>query len=274
MADRIAVTKLHGLGNDFLVIFTDDVVGAAEHAADLARRLCDRHRGIGADGLLLATPSASASTDEWTMVLHNADGSRAEMSGNGIRCFAQAVIRRTNAMLPTTLRIATDGGERVVEVVADPTGDPDVVVASVSMGIPSHGPMIPEARPDTRPIGRLATWDLGNPHLVLEVDDPHSVDLASEGPAWEALFPAGMNVHFVALDGADQVTQVTWERGAGITEACGTGATAVALTMHAWGETGDNVQVTMPGGAVRVGLGDEPVLHGPSAWIADAEVRR
>lgn len=268
------LVKLHGLGNDFLVHIasTADVAGPSDLAGDraaLARRVCDRHRGIGADGLLTAIPGEQP--ERWTMTLHNADGSRAEMSGNGIRCFAHAVTRHLGAAAPSVLHISTDAGERVVTV--QPTDDPEVVVATVDMGRAAAGPVLPESgRPDDRPILGSVTLDLGNPHLVLRVDDPAVVDVASEGPRWETLFADGINVHFVAVSGDDTIDQVTWERGAGVTEACGTGASAVAFAAHGWGLVGDDVTVAMPGGSVRVQVGDPLILTGPSQWIADCAV--
>lgn len=271
MSEAVELNKLHGLGNDFLVAFVADGSPRFD-PADFSRRVCDRHRGVGADGLLIAR--VGAEPGDWLMTLYNADGSPAEMSGNGIRCFAHAVVRRMCLDLPTTLRISTVGGLRIVKVSDDPADDPDRVQATVAMGRPGPGPSIPAGPlPATRPIGRMQTWDLGNPHLVLEVADPDQVDLAIEGPAWESLFEGGINVHFVAVTGADRVRLITWERGAGITQACGTGATATALSMHAWGATTHEVQVDMPGGSVEVALGDEPILVGPSEWIADVRVR-
>lgn len=267
-SELLQLTKLHGLGNDFLVHLggTDDT---GDRAA-LARRVCARHHGIGADGLLTAVPGDAP--EQWTMTLHNADGSRAEMSGNGIRCFAQAVTRHLGLDGPSELRIATDAGERIVNVSA--TSDPDVIVATVDMGHAARGPIMrADGRPDRRRIHQAATFDLGNPHLVLLVDEPEDVDVALEGPEWEALFPGGINVHFVVADGDDALTQVTWERGAGVTEACGTGASAAAAASHRWGLVGDDVTVAMPGGSVRVQLGDHLLLTGPSEWIADLTVK-
>jgi diaminopimelate epimerase len=196
------------------------------------------------------------------------------MSGNGIRCFAQAVIRHTGRPLPTTLRVKTDAGMRTVSIGADPDGDPDVVTASVTMGKPRPGPLLEGIDvPTRRPIGRMASWDVGNPHLVLEVTDVADVDLEAEGPAWEALVPGGVNVHFITVGDDGHVDQVTWERGAGVTQACGTGATAAALSVQSWGAASGPVSVTMPGGTVRVELGDEPTLYGPSEWIADLVVK-
>jgi diaminopimelate epimerase len=272
MSDTLPLTKLHGLGNDFIVYVADGTHDAPADPAAFARRVCDRHRGVGADGLLTAVPGPAP--DAWEMTLHNADGSLAEMSGNGIRCFAQAVIRHTGSSLPATLRVQTDGGPRTVSVDADPGGDPDVVTASVTMGAPRPGPSLEGITvPGRRPIGRMASWDVGNPHLVLEVADVADVDLEVEGPAWDALVPGGVNVHFITITGDNEVDQVTWERGAGVTLACGTGATATALSLHAWGAASSPVSVRMPGGTVRVELADEPTLYGPSEWIADLVVK-
>ncbi len=272
MTDTVPLSKFHGLGNDFLVLIADGSHAAPADPAAFARRVCDRHRGVGADGVLTAVPGPTP--DAWQMTLHNADGSLGEMSGNGIRCFAQAVIRHTGQPLPTTLHVMTDAGPRTVAVAAEVHGDPDVVTASVTMGTPRPGPTLDGIdAPTTRPVRRMATWDVGNPHLVLEVVDVADVDAAVEGPAWEALFDGGVNVHFITVTGGDHVDQVTWERGAGVTLACGTGATAAALSVQAWDAVTGPVSVTMPGGTVEVELGDEPTLHGPSQWIADLEVR-
>lgn len=266
-SELLHLTKLHGLGNDFLVHFGGS--SEAGDRADLARRVCARHHGVGADGLLSGVPGEAP--ERWTMTLHNADGSLAEMSGNGIRCFAHAITRHLGPGCPAELHITTDGGERVVSVQSTP--DPRVIVAMVDMGPAVIGPIMrADGRPDRRRIHQAATFDLGNPHLVLLVDDPNEVDVAAEGPEWEALFPDGINVHFVIADGDAALTQVTWERGAGVTEACGTGACAATAAVHRWGLVGDDVTVTMPGGSVRVQLGEHLTLTGPSEWIADLTV--
>ena len=275
------LTKHHGLGNDFLVLLgpAADLAGVGpEHA----RRWCDRHRGIGADGLLLgATDDPRA---DLAMTLYNADGSRAEMSGNGIRCLAQAEAER-RGVTDVDLLVATDGGDRTVEVRPGP--DPATVLASVDMGPAGPGP---EA---DRPVGpadlgvltpeQLAAKplaqrlvDLGNPHLVLLVDDPADVVITDAGPHWEAGWSGGINVHVVAPTPgeADALTMVVWERGAGPTEACGTGATAAARAAHDWGLVGSEVVVHMPGGDVAVGVGERMTLRGPSVRIAAIEVDR
>ena len=280
---QVRLTKHHGLGNDFLV-----ALGATAELATLgpeqARRWCDRRRGIGADGLLLG------SVDEpgWdvVMTLLNADGSSAEMSGNGIRCLAQAAARR-RAVDEVSLRIGTAGGPRQVEVQPDPGGDPASVVARVDMGPARPGPAPERAdEGDESSYGtttatalgldarRSATYDLGNPHLVLLVDDPEAVDLAAAGSFHEACYPHGINVHFVAPTAgeADAMSMRVWERGAGVTEACGTGAVAVARAAYDWGLVGDRVTVHMPGGDVTVVVGDPMVLRGPATYVAAIEL--
>ncbi|MCU1352194.1 MAG: diaminopimelate epimerase, partial [Acidimicrobiales bacterium] len=121
---------------------------------------------------------------------------------------------------------------------------------------------------------RRGTYDLGNPHLVLLVADPEAVDLAAAGSFHEASFSRGINVHFVAPTPGepDAMSMRVWERGAGVTEACGTGAVAVARAAHDWGLVGDDVTIHMPGGDVAVVVGDPMVLVGPATYVADVEL--
>lgn len=265
------LTKHHGLGNDFLVHLTDDAAAVADRVPWIERavRWCHRRHGIGADGLLIGVHGTRQA--DLVMTLINADGSVAEMSGNGIRCLAQAEAMRRNQERGT-LVIDTDGGLRTVEWAATATSarHQGTIEASVDMGPAATGP---EAdRPAAAVAGerKRATFDLGNPHLVVLVDDPDAIDLAAVGAEQESAFDAGMNVHFVAptTGEADAMTMRVWERGAGITEACGTGATAVARAAHDWGLVGERVTVHMPGGDVQVAVGDPMVLRGPSAFIA------
>lgn len=286
----VRLAKLHGLGNDFLVHLTDDAsqLDALDVWSERARRWCDRTHGVGADGLILGV-RAMADAD-LVMVLHNADGSRAEMSGNGIRCLVHAEARRAGVTEGRWV-VATDGGERVVELTADPEGDPSTAVAAVDMGSARPGPTatrpVEVAGLDEFQMGdpevarrfalqpkEVATFDLGNPHVVLLVEDPEVVEIERVGPAWEECFGDGINVHAVAPTRRepDAMTMVIWERGVGPTAACGTGATAVAFAANEWGLVGDRVTVHMPGGDVVVDVGDPMVLHGPSVFIADVEV--
>ena len=268
------LTKHHGLGNDFLV-----VVGTPEAAvkADDARRLCDRRRGIGADGLIVATAATRPGADA-DMLLYNSDGSIAEMSGNGIRCLAQA-IAMARGVAATELVIDTGAGRRHLHLTNGP--EPATAWVRVGMGPVAGGPRWEPGRAarvalaDARAgNARWATADVGNPHLVLAVDDPWAVDVAALGSALEADVAGGINVEFIAATPgrADELDLTVWERGAGVTEACGTGACAAATVAHRWGLVGPTVAVHMPGGDVTVEVGDEVTLVGPTVYIGRIEV--
>ena len=269
----VILRKLHGWGNDFLVVLDADqpdgpldpgVVAAAAPA------LCDRRRGVGADGLMHGTLGGEGA--DVTMALHNADGSRAEMSGNGIRCLAHAVVWSAGVWSDTVV-IDTDVGRRVLRMRGGEAGGPvpTEVVVEVPMGTVTTGPRTDQLG-DALAGHRHLTRDVGNPHLIVEVPDPRGVALAELGPRLEASFPTGINVEVVtATDGV--VDLAVWERGVGLTEACGTGACAAAHAARAWGLVGDRVTVRMPGGEALVELeGDEATLVGPSVAVATVEV--
>jgi len=271
--DAVILRKLHGWGNDFLVALdADQPDGALDPAvvAASAPTLCDRHRGVGADGLIHAVPGSGGA--DVTMALFNADGSPAEMSGNGIRCLAHAVVWSSGAWTDTVV-IDTVVGRRALRLRggAPGTAVPHEVVVEVPMGVVGPGPAA-DALADALRGHRHLTRDVGNPHLVVEVPDPAGVALAELGPRLEASFPAGVNVEVVTVrDGAVQLA--VWERGVGLTEACGTGACAAAHAARHWGLVGDSVAVHMPGGEALVVLdGDEATLVGPSVAVATVEV--
>lgn len=262
----VTLTKHHGLGNDFLVLDRDDLPGRADWS-DLARRWCDRRTGVGADGLLVLERRGD---NRLGMALFNSDGSRAEMSGNGIRCLVQAADRRVAA---DTYVVDTDAGERVVEVVERVSTD--TLRLSVDMGVvgemsePSNWSAL-ECHPD-RPVRHLS---LGNPHSVVGVDDVDAVDLLRLG----SLVPQ-INLEIVAPGPEiDAVTMRVHERGAGLTQACGTGACAVAEAALAWGLVPGNtdfVRVHMPGGDVAVRIeraSRRATLVGPAVFVASCTV--
>ncbi|HEV2767857.1 MAG TPA: diaminopimelate epimerase [Acidimicrobiales bacterium] len=260
------LSKHHALGNDFLVLLDARCRWSVDGAT--ARALCHRRRGVGADGLL----RASAGTDgaDVDMTLWNADGGLAEMSGNGIRCLGQAIARArgTNEL---DLVVGTAGGPRRLRVGAGPT--PGAAWVEVDMGTADKGPA--GSAPASAPVLEAATVDMGNPHLVLLVDDPAAVDLAALGPACQGEFEHGINVEVVAPrpGRADALDLRVWERGAGLTQACGTGACAAVFAAHGWGLVGARVRVTMPGGELDVALGDDGIsLVGPAVHVADVEV--
>jgi diaminopimelate epimerase len=268
------LTKHHGLGNEFVVVDATELSEARPWEA-LAKEWCDRRTGVGADGLLVMTVDAD-DPDHLTMVLFNADGSRAEMSGNGIRCLAQAAYRSQRRDGEVAYRVETDAGTRTVEVV--PTSDPATIVASVDMGrvvrIAEPANWASLGCDPMRPVMHLG---LGNPHAVVGVEDVAVVDLATLG----AKVPS-VNLEIVEPGPeSNAVTMRVHERGAGITQACGTGACASAFAALQWGivpASSPEIVVHMDGGDATVRVGSphggeaDVVLVGPATFVAEIEV--
>ncbi len=262
------LTKHHGLGNDFLVARAADNADLTPSPLD-AQEWCDRRRGLGADGLIYALDPAEAENDA-CMVLLNADGSEAEISGNGIRCLGQALLRAAGQD-EGTLHIETVRGVRALRTVR---GEVDGELwMQVDMGPADQGP---ELGPRTLDFAadRRASVDIGNPHLVLVVRDPDRHDLTSIGPELSAEYPAGINVHLVAIEGRDRLRLHVWERGVGVTSACGSGAVASVVAAQDWGLGDDRMTVSMPGGDVVVErTGPTMSLTGPTQFVAEVRTR-
>lgn len=244
--------KWHGAGNDFLVDVQEDGLSPWWTPAR-ARALCHRTTGVGADGLLVATLGPVV-----TMVLYNADGSVAEMSGNGIRCLAAAVRRSTNATWES-LSVETATGTRSVELTMDGTSG----YGSVVMGDVTFNESIE---------GAIGVASVGNPHVVV-LDDATWSDATREDLAAKlAAQVGGANVEFLSVLGEDHLSIRVIERGVGWTQACGTGSCAVAALARRAGLCGDVVTVENPGGTLRVVLdGDEATLSGPVQFVANVE---
>jgi diaminopimelate epimerase len=247
-----SLQKWHGAGNDFLV----DVNGDSEQfwTSERVAAVCDRTTGVGADGLLVAS-----SSDPITMTLFNADGSIAEMSGNGARCFAGAVRRATGATW-NELLVDTMAGVKTVqlEMTSDTTGRGSVAMGEVTLGNDLDG-----------------AWGVayvGNPHVVVR-DDPSMSDLAREELAEKlAAQLGGANVEFVTVLADGHASLRVIERGVGWTQACGTGTCAVAAVLRRDGLAKDHVTVENPGGTLEVQFdGDRVTLSGPLQFIADVE---
>ena len=271
----VSLLKYHGLGNDFLISLDPGaLVGAGEDGEidkELVQRLCERHRGIGADGLILARRARSGG--EIAMDLRNADGGRAETSGNGLRCFALALVD-SGRVTSRTIRIETDGGVVTAVVGARPAGacaDVEVSMGVVTVGPPARPAPVLGATFEARQVG------VGNPHLVLIGPSIEGIDIGSFGPALEGAVPGGQNVEVVAPDGSGGLDLVVWERGAGLTEACGSGSCAAAAAARASGLVADRVPVRNPGGTLVVGLSGSPAapeasLSGPACRVARVEL--
>jgi diaminopimelate epimerase len=272
---RIDFVKMHGLGNDFILV--EDLGETLTIAERDVVAACDRHTGIGADGLILVRP---ATTDgEYYMHYHNADGSLAEMCGNGIRCFAKYLCDR-NLVDGDQFSVHTLGGVKPISVTLDEQGT--FVSATVDMGAPVLEPeRIPvDVTADVAqdctvetPAGvvRFTAVSMGNPHAVVFVDDVEDSPVGVVGPFLERheLFPHGTNVEFAeVLEEADIRLRV-WERGVGETLACGTGAcaTVVAATLRC--EIGREATVRLRGGDLWVywDAGGTVLMTGPAEEV-------
>ena len=313
--------KMHGLGNDYVFIDCRDQDVSAP--AELARAMSDRHTGIGADGLILMKPSHCA---EVAMEMYNADGSRAQMCGNGIRCVVKYAVEQGLSCGPD-LRVETDAGIRTAQYTCHEDG---TVFVRVDMGRPM---LDPAALPCTIPGERVVEYPLevagrvyhitcvsmGNPHAVCFVDRLESSSeprgsaradagrcseprgsaradsgtaatsspaehqqtqtgtplndfpLAVIGPQIERApeFPDGVNFHMVQVESADRLAMRPWERGSGLTRACGTGACAVCVAGVLTGRSGRLVTVRLPGGELQIEWADDDHVHltGPAVEV-------
>ncbi len=269
------LSKLHATGNDFLVRIAgdpDDHLDAVTVAA-----LCDRHRGIGADGLITIGPSAPDGA-HCSMLLQNADGGIAEMSGNGIRCLAW-VAAAQGLGDGDRLTVATGAGRR--EVVLTRGGDGGVLGAEVDMGPARFGPTIDIDFDGPAGVGGVTTiacdsLDLGNPHVVVLVDSPDDVAVSVHGPRIERdpRFPHRTNVEFAVARSRREIAMRVWERGVGETLSCGTGVCAAAASLHRRGLVDDSVAVHVPGGVLTVALGETITLGGPVVHVFDVTIDR
>lgn len=258
---QLGFTKMNGLGNDFIMI--EDLDSTLDMTSDAVAWFCDRHFGIGADGLILVRHPASPDAD-FAMHYFNADGSLAEMCGNGARCFAKFVVDRgLLAGDADSLVVETLGGLRPVTFTR--AADGTLETATVDMGEPKLAPGdIPALIEGTQvydypvdtPAGevRLTAVNMGNPHVVLWVGDVDSAPVEAVGSFLERheLFPNATNVEFAQLIDDRTIRMRVWERGVGETLACGTGACAVAVAGTLSCRTGRDATILLPGGELVV----------------------
>ena len=268
---------MHGTGNDFPLIDARSKTGI--DWARLAQAMCDRHYGVGGDGVLLVLDSEVA---DYRMRMFNPDGSEAEMCGNGIRCFGRYLYERglTNK---AKLDVETGAGVLGLSLAVE---NGRVNGISVSMGEPHlTADAIPVALQGDRVVDhplkvgaqtlKITCVSMGNPHSVAFVDDVQSFPLAEVGPLVERhpLFPRRTNFEICRVKGPDEIEVRVWERGAGLTLACGTGACASMVAAHLKGLVGNNAHVQLPGGTLLIEWpGHGPVvLSGPAEFVFEGQ---
>lgn len=260
------LTKHHGFGNDFLVALESRNERLGAPRPSWVREVCARRTGVGADGLILGLAPRNPTSAELRMELYNADGSTAEISGNGVRCLVQAFTREDEHRRERDVRVETDAGLRTVHVRPSADGACDLI--AVDMGPVGDGPEVPAgvAEWDAR---RVGTFTIGNPHLVLLVDDLARFDPSRDGPALASMFDGGINVHAIA-PAPDGIAIRHYERGAGVTSGCGSGASVAAAAAIEWGVAPEpSMTVHMPGGAATVTVGGTVRLEGPVVFVAE-----
>ncbi|OGR22265.1 MAG: diaminopimelate epimerase [Desulfobacterales bacterium RIFOXYA12_FULL_46_15] len=257
---EIEFTKMEGLGNDFILI--DDragKTGSYRPYPELAQTLCSRHFNIGADGIILIL---NAKDHDIKFRIYNSDGSEAEMCGNGMRCFAKLLFEK-KIISKKKFRVDTKAGTVIPEIITDDEGR--VLFVRVDMGEPILLCRdIPFDSPNEKALDepltagdreyRVTTVSMGNPHAVIFVDTYETLDLEAEGRAIEthARFPQKTNVEFIQVLNRNELNMKVWERGAGITLACGTGACAVLVAAHLTGRTEEKALIHLPGGDLEI----------------------
>ena len=271
----INFTKMEGAGNDY--IYVNLYEETVDNPVELAREISHRHFGVGGDGLILIAPSQKA---DLRMVMYNSDGSEAEMCGNGIRCVGKYAWDN-GLVSESSITIETGSGIKSLSLLVDSAGK--VNTARVEMGVPVldaaeipsqlSGERIVEQRFDFDDFSLNGTLvSMGNPHFITYVDNVQETPVTEWGPVIEnhPLFPRRINVEFVQILSSSEVIQRTWERGAGETWACGTGASAVCVAGRLTGKTETTILNHLKGGDLTLtweGPGNQVVMEGPAREV-------
>ncbi|MBY6187489.1 diaminopimelate epimerase [Marinobacter hydrocarbonoclasticus] len=272
----IHFSKMHGLGNDFMVV--DGITQNLYLSPEKIRQLADRHLGIGFDQLLVVEPPYDPDQD-FHYRIFNADGGEVEQCGNGARCFARFV-RLKGLTHKNRIQVSTQGGPLVLEL----DGEDRV---TVNMGVPNFEPAALPFRankvektyllPTEAQTVLAGAVSMGNPHCVIRVDDIQSAPVETVGPLLERheRFPKGVNVGFMQVLNPNHIKLRVFERGAGETQACGTGACAAAVVGQFQGILGDRVRVDLPGGTLQIrwaGEGKPVYMTGPAVHVYDGQI--
>lgn len=295
MSVRIPFTKMHGLGNDFVMLPGIEAGGLQLDPAKnkallekLAAYLCDRHFGIGADGLILPAPPTDPTKYDIRFVYLNSDGTWAEMCGNGIRCFA-LFVRDQGVLKEDSFTVETLAGPIRPRINPDRTVTVDmgapilesakIPFVSTSNGISSTAPVQRYEVPVLEKQVPVTAVSMGNPHcLVFQEELAQTLDPAVYGPALEKhpYFPAKTNVEFIETQGRNRMKVTVWERGCGFTLACGTGACASAVGAILLDKADHDVDVELPGGTLHIHWDGNPASHvlmsGPATYVFQGEI--
>lgn len=275
-------TKMHGAGNDY--VYVDGFQEKVPNAADVAVKVSHRHYGIGSDGLILIQPTDDSTAAR--MEMYNSDGSMSEMCGNGLRCVAKFVYDRGYSAGQTQFELQTGAGIKGVTITPDANNKAEKV--TINMGAPIlAGLQIPTTY-DAEPVLRqkiqvldrefeITCVSMGNPHCVIFVDDVANFPVEKYGPVLETHpnFPRKINVEFVQVVSKTELIQRTWERGAGETWACGTGASAVCVAGVLNGVSENQVLIHLTGGDLELnwaGVGEPVIMTGGAVEVFNGEI--
>lgn len=272
----LSFTKMHGLGNDFVVI--DAISQTVELNTEQIRFIADRHRGVGCDQVLLVEPPSSQDVD-FRYRIFNQNGREVEQCGNGARCFARFVVDKglTNkaAFAVDTLagmtRLRLEASGEVTVDMGEPRFEPQALPFRVSVEKDSYNLAINDIEVE------LGAVSMGNPHAVIQVDDVDTAPVSAWGPEIENHpdFPQGVNVGFMQIVGRGQIRLRVFERGVGETQACGTGACAAVAVAHRWGLVNESVSVDLPGGQLLLrwsGEGSSVMMTGPAEHVFEGTI--
>ncbi len=273
---KLRFSKMHGIGNDFVVV--DCRERALGLSKDQIGRLGDRHRGIGFDQLL-TIERATDPTCAFRYGIYNTDGSTAQQCGNGVRCIA-AWLRRAHALEAGATRLQSPSGPVAVELLDDGRVRVDIGVPSF---VPADVPFTTREATDIYRVAVAGEWvefgvvSMGNPHTVIETSDVANAPLQTTGAALcaDSHFPEGCNVGFAQIVDRSQIRLRVWERGAGATLACGSGACAAVAILRRRGKLGDDVAVTLPGGTLQLqwaGDGSPMWMTGPAEFVFEGDI--
>ena len=267
MAKKIRFTKMHGCGNDYIYINTMEF--AVPNPQEAAIAWSDRHKGIGSDGLVLIGPSPVPEAD-YTMHIYNADGSEAMMCGNASRCIGKYLYDR-GITTQTQIRLLTLSGVKVLDLHLAPEGVVDSV--TVDMGEPVFDDetlFLP-----TRGLKQGTFVSMGNPHYVIFTDNVDQVGESGRVLEHHPSFPQRCNIEYARIEAGSSIRTRVWERGSGITQACGTGACATAVAAALTGKAGRKSDIVMDGGTLSIEWRESDnhvYMTGPAAFVFDGEI--